>query len=166
MAWREIEGGKWTYRVSHRGEVQVLKNGSWLPLAVNLHENRATVKMRRKDGRRQEVAVALLVARAFIGPVEQGYCVRHKDRAKMNNHIDNLEIVPRGQANALCHGTRRRPVFKIDKYGRVLELYSTIKEAAEKNNFSRTAVLNRCRGRVRDPFRWADFSFRYEDNRK
>lgn len=166
MAWREIAGGKWPYRVSDGGEVQVQKDGAWVPLKTRIHANQAQVYLRSADGKKRNIAVAPLVARAFIGPIPDGYCVRHRDRIKMNNKITNLEIVPKRQANALCHGTRRRPVFKVDKYGRVLELYGTIKEAAEKNNFSRTAVLNRCQGRVRDPFRWADFSFRYEDNRK
>lgn len=163
MAWREIEGGKWPYRVSDKGEVQVQKNGAWLPLKVWVHAGQPVVYLRGADGTKNCTAVTRLVARAFIGPIPDGYCVRHRDRIKLNNMVENLDIVPKGQANALCRGTRRRPVFKIDRSHKVVEVYGTLKEAAEKNYVSRSTVLRRCQKKVMNPFKLTGYSFRYEE---
>ncbi len=56
----------------------------------------------------------------------------------------------------------RKCISKIDRHGHVLETYTTIKEAADKNYMSTRAVADRCKNKIQKPFYAAGFSFRYE----
>jgi len=46
-----------------------------------------------KDGKPTNYYVHRLVAEYFIGSIPEGYCVNHKDGNKLNNDVNNLEIV-------------------------------------------------------------------------
>lgn len=163
MQWREIDGGKWPYRVSDQGKVQVLKEGTWIDLSAFLHSGQAQVHLRGKDGIRYNTSVARLVAGAFIGTVGPGRCVLHRNRMKMDNRLENLIIVPKGKENSVCvGGTKRRSVLKISPSGKVLEVYGSIKEAAEKNHVHKNVVMSRCQGKIKRPFDFTGYSFRYE----
>lgn len=165
MQWREIDGGKWPYRVSDQGNVQVLKNETWIDLSQFLHAGQAQVHLRGKDGVKRNISVARLVAGAFIGPVGPNKCVLHRNRIKMDNAVENLIVVPKGKENSLCNGgTRRRPVVKISPSGEVLGVYKSIKEAAEKNFVHKNVVMFRCQMKIKRPFSLTGYSFRYEDD--
>jgi hypothetical protein len=49
-----------------------------------------------KDGQRKEWIVARLVAITFLGNPPEGFTVNHKDGNRLNNNIDNLEWLSRG----------------------------------------------------------------------
>lgn len=163
MQWREIDGGKWPYRVSNQGHVQVLKEGEWIDVSIFLHSNQAQVQLRGKDGVKHNTSVARLVAGAFIGPVGPKKCVLHRNRMKMDNTVENLIIVPKGKENSLCKGgARRRPVEKISPTGEALGIYKSVKEAAEKNFVCINFVAQRCKMKIKRPFDFTGYSFRYE----
>jgi hypothetical protein len=58
-----------------------------------------------KKGETELFNVHRLVAEAFIGPMQQGYCVNHKDGVKSNNNLDNLEYVTPKENTAHAHRT-------------------------------------------------------------
>lgn len=64
----------------------------------------------RDKGTRKKHYIHRLVAKVFIGPIEKGLCVNHKDGIKSNNHYTNLEIVTRKENNdhAVETGLRKK----------------------------------------------------------
>lgn len=45
------------------------------------------------NGKHIQKRVHRLVVETYIGEIPEGYCVNHKDGDKLNNHLNNLEIV-------------------------------------------------------------------------
>lgn len=45
------------------------------------------------NGKHIQRKVHRLVVETYIGEIPEGYCVNHKDGDKLNNHLNNLEIV-------------------------------------------------------------------------
>ena len=54
-----------------------------------------------------------------------------------------------------------KPVEKIDMIGKVVATYPSITVAAKANHMSESAVKNRCKNLILDPFARTGFSFRY-----
>lgn len=58
---------------------------------------------------------------------------------------------------------KRRWVKKVDREGRILDLFRTTNEAAEKCGLSRSRVYSHCAGLVKDPFINLGYTFLWED---
>ena len=160
--WKTIKGYKYPYRINEDACVEVLKDGTWLPIKARICGNRAVVNMRKTDGKQIRVAVVTLMANAFMGGRQPGCCIRHKNRARLNNELWNLEQVPRNKCNELSKYDLRKPVVKIDREGKEMEFYGSVQDAARANYMSRMAVVRRCRNQLQDPFSLTGFSFRYD----
>ena len=156
-----IEGYKWPYRISEAGVVECGRTGAWVPLVPTIsHSKRARVSLRLPDGKAKYFAVSHLMADAFMGGVPEGYGVFHKNPFKLDNELENLEILP------LKHGggdKSSKSVFKIDPLGNVVEIYRSAKEAAAKNHMSVSAMYERCQGKIKDPARLDGYTYQYED---
>ena len=104
LEWRSvsIDGETWPYEISNWGRIRRSKTGGrggpaiGNPLSERLVGGYNQVALYR-DGERKHVYVHGLVAVAFLGPRPDGYEVNHKDRNKLNNHIENLEFVTHKQ---------------------------------------------------------------------
>lgn len=57
----------------------------------------------------------------------------------------------------------RHWVKKVDRTGRVLDIFRTTHEAAEKCGLTRSRVYSHCAGLVKDPFANLDYTFLWED---
>lgn len=112
--WRPIVGYS-LYQVSDYGRVKTRKaigatsrkprKNSKL-LRPGLTGGYHRVGMTGDDGKRNHFLVHRLVAQAFICPVKEGMIVNHKDGNRINNHVNNLEVV--GHATNALH----RDVFE------------------------------------------------------
>lgn len=156
-----IEGYKFPYRISEAGIVESFRTGRWVPVAVNAQGHRsARVRLMGLDGKRITIAVAKLMANAFMGGVPNGYGVFHKNRAKLDNELENLELRPLKSCGGV---TSNKPVLKIDRRGNVVEIYRSAKEAAKKNHMSASAMYERCGGKIKNPFRVDGYAYQYEE---
>ena len=57
----------------------------------------------------------------------------------------------------------RRAVEMIDMYGEVIKIYPSLSEAGRDNFMTRQHVRNHCRGLVKNPFNFYDYTFRYKE---
>lgn len=165
--WKEITGYRWPYRISTDGDVQKFWNGEWVELRPYLSGGRARamVKMRTADNRKIEVPVVWLMADAFMGGRRNGFCIVHRNGAKLDCALENLKFATRKECGKLSCGNRRRTVLKLDRAGRVIAIYPSVTEAAKRNYISKNAVYNRCANKVKSPFDLDGFNYQYE-NRK
>lgn len=81
---------------------------------------------------------------------------------KESELIEAWENMPK---NKLTSGrTRKKGVVKVDRNGTVIETYSSICEAADKNPLSRTAIKNRLNGKVKgNEYDLSGYTFRLAD---
>lgn len=56
----------------------------------------------------------------------------------------------------------RRPVEKVDMNGAVVEVYSSARAAARANHMSYQTVLDRCNGKVKNPYTLDGHNYRFE----
>jgi len=86
--WRKINGVYDIYEVSNKGRIrrgsfirkQVLSNGYF---RTNLSKN----------NKLKSFYIHILVAETFISNIPENFVVNHKDGNKLNNNLDNLEII-------------------------------------------------------------------------
>ena len=57
----------------------------------------------------------------------------------------------------------KRVVEMIDRDGNVVETYPSLSDAGRDNFMTRQHVRNHCNGRVKDPFKNYDYTFRYKE---
>ena len=56
-----------------------------------------------------------------------------------------------------------RRVVKVDRDGRILAEYRSAREAARKNYLSTNTVVNRCLGKVKEPYRLDGCDYKYKE---
>lgn len=160
MRYAMIEGLKFPYRIGENGVVESCRNGRWVPVAAHAQGHRSAVVRLQGMEKRVTIPVTRLMANAFMGGVPKGYGVFHKNRAKLDNELENLELRPLKSCGGV---TSNKPVLKIDRKGNIVEIYRSAKEAAKKNHMSASAMYERCEGKIKDPFRLDGYGYRYED---
>lgn len=97
--WKEVPGYEGKYEVSNHGNVRAMPKCNWKTkycwpqreMKLHVHNNGYAVVWLRKPGKHQKFFVHRLVAMAFFEPVEGSEFVNHKNKDRLNNHVDNLE---------------------------------------------------------------------------
>ena len=97
--WRDIVGFEGIYKISNFGDIKSLPRkrvkGKILNPAKN---NRGYLRVGLcKDGRVRYESVHRLVAETFISTPQNLPAVNHIDGNKLNNNVENLEWVTKGQ---------------------------------------------------------------------
>ena len=164
MEYREIHGYKYLYRVWDEGFVEMLgKRGEWKRLKqtkiYGTHGIVYAFRFAKTDGGRHMKRKKKTVWEAFRGPVPEGYQVNGR-YSNADCSLENLFIAKRGLQDKDRY---RRPVAMYDRDGNIVEVYKSVKEAAEKNYMSPLAVRRRCNRKIKDPFFWYEYDFRYDD---
>lgn len=160
MRYAMIEGYKVPYRIGENGVVESCRTGRWVPIAAHAQGHRSAVVRLQGMEKRVTIPVTRLMANAFMGGVPEGCGVFHKNRAKLDNELENLEFRPLKSCGGV---TSKKPVLKIDRHGNIVEIYRSAKEAAKKNHMSASAMYERCQGKIKNPFRLDGYRYRYED---
>lgn len=171
MKWVTIDGDwKGEYRIN---EDAVVQHNSYRNKWVTINPTmsglaRPVIHMYRSDGSRTVVPLTRLMANAFMGGIPPNHSVIHKNSSKLDCALVNLQIVPKKLACSLSKHARRRAVFMVDRKGNILKVYSSAAEAAKANHYSQGAMTARCRREIKQPFKFSDVDFYYEDvyNRK
>ena len=168
---KTINGYFWPYRIDDMGNVEREKTpGKWVPIKPFIKRRdkkqgaygRLCVRMKDVDGKWHNVFVKNLVVDAFLGGRKPGEHYGHRNGFIQDCSVYNLVKVTEKEVGEKTGGASRRAVEKVDKRGRVVALYSSVTEAAEKNYMSRKAIWMRCTKRVRNPYSLDGHTYRYE----
>ena len=163
--WKDIKGYEGIYQVSSLGRVRSLdhvvnttdtrgckhsyhRKGRMLSISRN--GNRGYLGVSLKGGRQY---VHRMVALAFIPNPDNLQEVNHRDENKANNRADNLEWCDRlyninygtGRERHRENLYTRRPILMLDKEGKVLAEFSSIREAERKTGINRSPIANCCK---------------------
>lgn len=123
--WAPVIDYEGIYEVSNYGEVRKV-DGTMMNGNINSYGYR--VVSLTKNGRKKDKKVHRLVALAFIPTISGKDFVNHKDGDKLNNYVENLEWVTRGENNRhaatiLQVSTEARPVWQLSLDGEPQALY-------------------------------------------
>lgn len=154
--WKDVVGLEDRYEVSNDGLVRtkprVLKAFA-APKGGHLQINL---------GSQRRTYVHRLVAEAFLGGLQAGLVVNHKNGVPGDNRVENLEWVTCGEN--IAHGYRsngrshysRAPVAAFDAAGDVVARYASITDAAKAHGVAKGAIGAAIRrGGTSAGFRWA-----------
>lgn len=174
--WRDIPGYGGKYQVNRLGEIRrVFPSGSVRDMTPykksgakhkKILRNRLFVKLTGENGSK-EVAVLKIVAGAWHGPTPSGMVPYHKNGIVTDNRAENIGFIDKqtlGRNTGHMAG-KRRTVFKINTSGEVVEIYRSAREAAKANHMSYQAVLDRCNGKVKNPFALDGHTYQFEDEK-
>ena len=169
--WKPIDGYFWPYRINEEAEIERFDPhyNKWVRITPFLMRDgkkgsygRMFVNMKLSNGRFKNVYLKNLMIDVFFGGRKEGIVYGFKNGSIMDCSKNNLYPTNQTEIAKRSGGGLRKSIEKIDRFGNVLDLYSSVTEAAEKNFISRKSVTNRCKNRVEDPFALTGFSFRYE----
>lgn len=162
--WRMIPGYGGAYEISREGEVrtwryrrtQFLKEPK--PLTPYRRKkgrqgNARFVKLTDAGGKACEVKVLSLMVDVWLGGKRPGVVAYHKNGDTADNSLNNIGFVtPQALGRKTGANSRRKPVAKVAPDGEVITLYPSARKAAAANHMSYQAVLDRCNGKVKNPF--------------
>ena len=164
--WKDIKGYEGLYQISSLGRVKRLKreypyynhltkrnnmrvvDEKILKGTINKGYNRICLT---KDGIEKNHFVHRLVIENFVREVKDNENIDHIDCNKLNNNINNLEIVSveennhRAFINKLDKRKRKekQPVCLIDDNGKVIKEYQSMHQAAKDLNIPSSSHIGR-----------------------
>jgi len=163
--WLPVPGYE-RYQVNPYGDVRKADDLKHLKQSDN--GDRIVVKFTvADDGKRQTCkVVARLVADAFLPKAPGKKYVWHKNGLHYDNFVGNLEWVTKDELFERFKPRRvtRKPVVKIAPDGEPNEFYPSARAAARANYMDLRTVLDRCYGKIRDPFALNGFTFTFDED--
>ncbi|EJG0117201.1 NUMOD4 domain-containing protein [Staphylococcus pseudintermedius] len=165
--WKDVVGYEEYYQVSNEGRVRSLdrytnngngcfvRKGRVLKQGVN-RTGYNFVMLTNANGEAKNCKVHRLVAITFIENPFNKKTVNHKDGNKTNNHIDNLEwatysenmqhAIDTGLKPKYLNGQEGKKVAKLTLENDIVEIYNSLKEAAERNSINSKTISKVCTG--------------------
>ena len=152
---KSIEGYD-SYFVNENGEVWSSKRNKYLTKSFNKGYAKVIIKINRVHHNK---LIHRLVAEAFIPNPENKPQVNHIDGNKSNNHVSNLEWCNQSENNKhafknglmkitdKCISNQKESVgYKVVNV-KTGEIFGSLREAAIKNNLSKSMLYNRLTGK-------------------
>ena len=144
--WKPVVGYEGLYEVSSHGNVYSMRTKKILR---TYNQNGYLHVHLYKNGHRKNWVVHRLVANAFIPNPENLETVNHIDENKMNNNVNNLEWMSRGDN---IRYSNYKKVFCIE----TRQSYNTITEAARQTGINYSSISQCCNGKCKTAggFHW------------
>lgn len=164
--WKYLEGYKFQYRVSDEGIVEkLIGENKWQKIkSRKIISGKNSVqylfRLVLPNGKRTQISAKRLVWTSFNGPVPEGYAVFGKAGGS-DYSLVNLELRKIGETKP-----HRRPVVAYDSNGEIIAAYRCAEDAAKAHFMCVRSVRRRCKGETQNPFKFYDYSFRYDDGKK
>lgn len=141
--WKDIPGYEGLYQASSLGGIRTCENKVTSNARYPTRVWKSRIMKGRGDsyatgrrvslwkgGKSKDFLVARLVATTFLGNPPKDYTVNHKDGNRLNNNIENLEWISRGDnvrhafATGLMKRNQKDIVLKDDANGEIYEFAS------------------------------------------
>ena len=175
--WRDIPRYEGAYQISRDGQVrtwrwrgeQFLKEPKLLtqylrkPKANRKRSARRFVKLTDATGRGKEVAVMRLMVDTWLGGYPDGMVAYHKNGDTRDDSLNNIGFISSRELGRKTGGKSKRiPVAKVDEAGEVVAVYTSARQAAKANHLSYQSVLDRCHGKIRNPFALDGHTYQFD----
>jgi len=116
--WKDIVGYEGKYQVSNKGNIKsVARKRTCRVNGGTIAEMKVPEKILKKwkrscyflvdlwnGSKRDTRSVHILVYEAFVGKIKKGMMIHHKDENKLNNDVENLEMLSCQTHNRIHHG--------------------------------------------------------------
>lgn len=146
--WRDVVGYENKYLASKNGSVRSIQGKKQRVLKPFNRNGYQCVRLGDGNGNIKTLYIHRLVAAAFIGAIDEGMHINHKDGNKQNNNIDNLEIVTPRDNILHSHyvlGNRLKPVKMIDKNtGEIIKEFISIRDARKETKINEGDISSVC----------------------
>lgn len=143
------------YQVSRSGKVRrVYKKGTREMHPVPKKRDSAmntSIELTHISGKRVNKNIGCLIWETFVGPYDKKrYCVTHRNGIPSDNALINLKLMERKEFGKTQGGKGQRMcVMKFDPVKKeFVETYKSARMAAEKNHFTKQAIIARCYGKA------------------
>lgn len=174
--WRDIPGYNGVYQINQMAEVRCwkwkgrrTKTPHFLtqyrrkPHGKGRRAGRYYFKLTAQDGRAREIAVISLMVEVWLGGRPPGKVAYHRNGDLADRCLHNIAFVTPRELGAMTSAqSSRRPVEKVDMNGEVVEVYSSARAAGRANHMSYQAVLDRCNGKIKNPYALDGHNYRFE----
>ena len=162
--WRKIPGYGGAYEISRDGEVRTWRwrgrqfSKTPRPLTAYMRkqgrEGRARfVGLTDENGKKRDVKVLSLMVEVWLGGHRPGMVPYHKNGDLADHCLHNISFATKKDLGKMTGAkAKRKPVAKIDRQGEIVEVYPSARTAAKANHMSYQTVLDRCNGKVKNPY--------------
>ena len=173
--WRDIPGYGGAYQINYDGEVRTWRwRGTQFskkprPMAAYLRgrgkkSRRRYVKLTDENGMAKEVAVLRIMVDVWLSGGMPGLTPYHKNGDLSDSCVNNIGFTTREQLGKMTGAkSKRRPVVKVDANKQIVDVYTSAREAGRCNFISYQAVIDRCHGRVKNPYALDGHTYMYDD---
>lgn len=165
--WRPIEGYE-AYEVSDMGRVKRVlgqRRGAIVTPVIKKPKRGSMKRVVRLalDGKRREVSVSRLVAKAFVKG--SGECVVHVNRNTIDDRADNLAWTTRSALGARTGSmSKSKGVLKVDASGEIAGSYRSAREAGRESFLSYQAVMDCANGVTKRGFCPDGYRYVWDDS--
>lgn len=160
--WKPIEGFNELYKISNKGNFysspRNTTKGGYNIWSVT-KQGYLEVSM-CKNGKIFKKTIHRLVYETFVGPISEGYVVHHKNHNKLDNRVENLELLTREEHN-IIHSNAKT----IKQYTKTMEYiaeYKTAADAERKTGVKKQNILSCCQG-IANHSTAGGFVWKYKD---
>jgi len=161
--WRPVIGYKGRYQVSNYGRVWSAKTKKLIHFINNDYNDYYGLVL-SINRIRKYCRINRLVAEAFLGLIDDKLIVNHKNGNKLDNRLDNLEIIT--QKENTYHARKnglvklfKRAVLQYDKDMNFIQRFESIKEAGDNTGTNKGSISATCKGKQKTA---GGFIWRYE----
>ena len=176
--WRKIQGYGGAYEISAEGEVRTYRwRGAHLatkpramqqyirkPRGNNRRSGRRYVKLTDENGKAREVPVLKLMVETWFTEPTPGMVPFHKNGDLADHCLHNIGFATREELGRMTGAkATRRPVAKINRQGEVVAIYTSARAAGRDNHISYQAIIDRCHGKVKNPYALDGHTYQYDD---
>lgn len=155
-SWRQTGGGmKTTPKILRQSKIKTPKS---------TRTGAPIVYLTDKNGRGKTWIVFHLMVISWFEPCAENVTPYHKNGDIADNFLSNIAFTTKSKLGKMTGGkNNRKPIVKIDKSGKIVEVYPSLHAASLANYMSEAAIRERCKGIVKRPFAGTGYSFRYDD---
>lgn len=155
--WKPIEGFEGLYKISDQGRIYSVKSRKCLKPGST---GRYLFVVLCKDGKRHDLLVHRLVAKAFCTKQEGETEVNHINENRFDNRAENLEWcthlenIRHGtgiakRAFRQMNGKRNKQIIQLSEDGTHIKKYRSIRDASRITGYDRSFITRCANGKVR-----------------